>query len=180
VSWLKLTDEMGDHRKVRRTIRAGGPAGLAAFGLHILGMLHSARYLTDGEVEREFVDDVFDLARLRDRDHGPVVERLERNGLWVPADEGGWRIHDYLEHNPSRADVEARRRRDAERKAAGRAAQSTGGPSSVRADTQRTDAGHSAESDGPVPSRPIPNKKASGGMSLSAGARPPQKKEIFS
>lgn len=156
--WLKLDDEMGEHRKTKRVLRTGGLQGLAAFGLHSLGLLYSARYLTDGHVERDMVDETMDLARVRERDRSSVISALEAGtermpALWVPAADGGWEIHDYLEYNPTRADVIAQRKRDAERKARGRKAQAEG---DVRPDTGRTDAGLRAVSDGPVPTRPVP------------------------
>lgn len=113
MSWTRLDDGMGDHRKIRRALRAGG---LSAFGLHILGLLHCSRYLTDGQVEPEFLEDTFDAARTRERDQATIVQALEKHGLWIPDENGGWRVHDYLEHNPSRERVEALRGVDRLRK----------------------------------------------------------------
>jgi hypothetical protein len=149
VSWLRLDDGMPDHRRVKRSLREGG---LPTFGLHVLGLLHASRYLTDGYVEREFVDETFEFTKTRDRVSAAALRVLELRELWVPDDQGGWRIHDYLDHNPSRAEVEEKRRRDAERKARGRG----GSPNGVQAESARTDAGVHGESARPipVPSRP--------------------------
>lgn len=152
MSWTKLDDSMGEHRKTRRVLRA---AGLGPFGLHVLGILHSSRYLTDGFVEQDYVDETFALARTRTRDGERAIAALCEQGLWLP-ENGGFRLHDYLDHNPSRAQVEAKRRADAERKARGRGAMSNGSANGVRADTMRTDVGRRAESVRPVPSRPTP------------------------
>lgn len=117
--WCKLDDGMGEHRKTRRVIRAGG---LGAFGLHALALLHASRYLTDGWVEAEFVDEMCEMAGDTTAEKDRMVAALVQRGVWEPADTGdGWWVHDYLEYNPTRAKVEEQRRADAERKAEGRA-----------------------------------------------------------
>lgn len=111
--WLKLDDALLDHRKVRRAIRDGG---LGALGLHVAGLLNAAKYLTDGHVEDEFVEEIFDLARVRSDDaRGRLVNVLVKRELWLPDDRGGFSIHDYLDHNPSREQVEANREWDKRR-----------------------------------------------------------------
>lgn len=147
MTWARFDDGMGDHRKVRRTLRA---AGLSAFGLHALAILHSARYLTDGFVEREFVDETFDVSRTKARERAAILRELERQGMWEPVGDDGWRIHDYLDHNPSRAEVEEKRRRDNERKAKGR-----------RPVSERSPRGSRGESGRPVPTRPDLSTSAS-------------------
>lgn len=164
MTWVRFDDATGEHRKTRRLLHGDG--GLGAFGLHALAILHSSRYLTDGFVEAEFVEETCALAGVRSRDRDRLTTALESGGQWERV-EGGWCIHDYLDHNPSRAEVEAKRQRDAERKARGRGQQSTGSPRGQRADSARSPLeGVRAESDGPVPSRPIPiapQPPASGG-----------------
>jgi hypothetical protein len=70
-----------------------------------------------------------------------VRAELETNRLWVIDDDGSVVIHDYLEWNPSRADVEAKKAADADRKARGRA-------QSVQPESGRTLRGL-------LPSRPV-------------------------
>lgn len=150
--WLKLDDQMGEHRKTRRLLRA---AGTSAFGLHALALLHCARYLTDGFVEAEFVEEVLDAAHVLDEtERGGLVDALVAGGQWTPRD-GGWQIHDYLEHNPSRADVEERRARDAQRKAAGR--RNGAHTTSVRAESAGSPNGHDAEDARPPKAVPADN-----------------------
>lgn len=147
MSWLKIDDGMGSHKKTRRLIKKGtNSAGLAAFGLHALALLHASEYLTDGFVEAEFVAETLDDARVRGKNRALLVELLVAGGQWEEV-EGGWNIHDYLDHNPSKTEVQARRQKESERKARGR-----------RTESARTDAGIQAESDGPVPSRPVPSR----------------------
>lgn len=147
MSFLRLDDMMVGHRKTRRLLRGqrqGG--GLGSFGLHVLGMLHCATYLTDGFVEDEFVEETLDDSRVTGKQRAQLIDGLIDGGQWTRID-GGYQIHDYLDHNPSRADVEDRRAKDAERKASGRRAPSNDRPSGVRAESARTDAGLRAESD---------------------------------
>lgn len=109
--WLKLDDSMGDHRKITRTLKTSR----AAIALHFLGLLHCSRYLTDGFIEHEFVEDLCDMARIRNTERTRAVAALVENGLWFES-EGGWIAHDYLDHNPSREQVEANRGVDRLRK----------------------------------------------------------------
>lgn len=133
VTWTRLDDAMGEHRKTRRLLRV---AGLGTFGLHTLAILHSSRYLTDGFVERDYVEETFDLSKTRTRDGERLLSALCEQGLWVPTD-GGWTLHDYLDHNPSRSQVEERRRADSERKARGRNGASTQSPTGSQAESDR-------------------------------------------
>jgi hypothetical protein len=144
--WTRFDDAMGEHRKVRRALVAGG---VGTFGLHAMGLLHASRYLTDGYVEQEFVTETFALAHTKRNECARVLQALEQNGLWLPTGDGGWTIHDYLDHNPSRAEIEEKRRRDAERKASGR-----------RVDSKRSPRGQASESARPTPT-PIPSSSSS-------------------
>lgn len=119
--WLKLDDGMGEHRKTKRVLRAGGLRGLAAFGLHTLGLLHAAKYTTDGHVEGEMVEETFDLAKTKPADRTALTGVLVERGLWLP-EEDGWMLHDYLEYNPSAERVaEDKRARSESAKAAANA-----------------------------------------------------------
>ena len=102
--WLKLDDAMGDHRKIRRLMK-GSRAGMA---LHTLGLLHCSKYLTDGRVDEDIVEDICDDARMPARERAAALSQLEKLNLWERV-EGGWQIHDYLDYNPSRAEVLADR-----------------------------------------------------------------------
>lgn len=112
MSWLKIDDAIGEHRKTRRLLRAGG---LEAFGLHTLALVHCSRYLTDGFVETEFVFETLDEAGLKGKRRSLIVESLVAVGQWTPVD-GGWTIHDYLEHNPTSDQVREQRGVDRFRK----------------------------------------------------------------
>jgi len=100
--WVKLDDSTDSHRKVRR-------AGNEAFGVWTRSLCYSAGGLTDGHIDPEWLEE-------RTGKRAPkVAELLLVSGLWEPTDDG-WMIHDYLDHNPSRAAVLAKRKADSERK----------------------------------------------------------------
>jgi hypothetical protein len=156
MSWGKIDDQFHAHRKAKRAWK-GHPRAL---GLHLLAMSYCAGQLTDGLVDDEFVDEKLPSKKEREQ----VTDALVAAELWVREDDG-WRINDWLEYNPSRADTLDKRRRDSERKARGRSAQSGRNPRGVRADD---DAGLRAASDGPVPTRPVTETSSVGGQSTAS------------
>ncbi len=105
MSWVKIDDAILDNHKVAKI-------GPAAFGLYVAGMAYAARNLTDGYVPSEKVE------RLLNWDDGDdavaALKELQRAHLWR-SENGGFRIHDYLDYNPSRervlADREAAKKR---------------------------------------------------------------------
>lgn len=104
MTWVRIDDQMPDHPKV---------AGLTsdAFRLHITGLCYASRHLTDGDIPRAMID------RWGVRHADRAAHELCSAGLWVEIPTG-WRIHDYLEHQRSKAQVEelAEKRRTAGRK----------------------------------------------------------------
>jgi hypothetical protein len=161
VSWLKLDDAMGEHRKSRRAIRN---AGVGAFGIHALALLHCSRYLTDGFVDQEFLDETFDVAKTKPRERKLIVEALENAGLWHRADDG-WVIHDYLDHNPSKAEVEAKRAEErAKKSAAGKkgakarwAKEANGTDMAACHESANGTESHAGPNAPMAPSRPVPS-----------------------
>lgn len=147
MTWAKLDDQLHGHRKARKAWRLHR----GALGLHLLALSYSAGQLTDGLIDDEFVDEKLPVAKEREQITGALVEA----GLWERVDDG-WQINDWLDYNPSRADVLDRRRRDAERKARGRRGDSDESPNGVRADTSRSPRGVSRVHAHPDPTRPIP------------------------
>jgi len=101
--YATFDDNFADHPKV---------AGLSdtAFRLHVAGILYCNRYLTDGLIA---ADEVPRLVRRYKRTS--LVELVER-GIWTSVLDGAYAIHDYLDWNDSRAQVEKRRADAAERK----------------------------------------------------------------
>jgi len=105
MTWFKVDDTLAFHRKVVR-------AGNAAMGLWVRAGAHCSQQLTDGYVPTEIVAVLGTPAQ---------AARLVKAGLWTEVD-GGYQFHDWEAINPTRSDVEDRRRADAERKATARAA----------------------------------------------------------
>jgi len=100
MTWIKIDDSFPDHPKI---------IGLSdkAFRSHIQALCYCGRFLTDGVITSNA------LARLADRE--TIAELLEA-GLWRALDGGkGYVIHDYLEHQTSKNQVEHKRELSRER-----------------------------------------------------------------
>lgn len=91
--WFRLDDSFDTHPKVLM-------AGNEAVGLYIRCGTYAARNLTDGFVGQEIV-------LLYGSDS--LAATLVRVKLWHRA-RGGWTIHDFLDYNPSREEVLAKRK----------------------------------------------------------------------
>ncbi len=115
--WIRLEADFPDHPKV---------IGLDdhALALHVRAICYAGRYLTDGLIGKQVIPKLGRRAG---------VAALLAAGLWETAEGGAYRIHDFLQYQPSRrealerrealhatraeagrASVEARRRRAAE------------------------------------------------------------------
>ena len=103
MAWFRLEDNFHQHPKVLA-------AGNAATGLWVRCGTWSSSYSTDGFIPLNIV---------RTMGRRSEIERALDARLWVPTDEGVL-MPDYLDYNPSRGDVERRRKQDAERKRAER------------------------------------------------------------
>lgn len=90
--WVRFDDQFPIHRKVKGLSDAG-------YRLHSEAIFWCARNLTDGYVARDELRDVSGIAK--PERHLP---ELVRRGLWVDTDDG-WRIHDYLSYQPTRAET---------------------------------------------------------------------------
>lgn len=99
--WLAVTDETADSVDTLR-VWAADPA---AFGLDMRGRAYCAKHLTDGVVPAEILELWIRDAGERDR----LAQILVDTGCWERHDEGFY-IPIYLEHNPTRARVMARRK----------------------------------------------------------------------
>lgn len=110
--WVKLDDGFPEHPKVLDTQY---PPLLIA--LQVAGICYCNRNLTDGFMPRAKVAALLSLGdglafvngmSGMDATWEPVIADLLRIGVWEEV-EGGYRIHDYLEYQPSRDEVEGRR-----------------------------------------------------------------------
>ena len=152
MTWVRIDDQFRHHPKVA----TAGPLGIA---LHVCGLSYAAEYLTDGFIPRGAVNTLCDFEGVWDKRFRPgseddfawtvaeVRDLLVSVGMWDEV-QGGYQIHDYLDYNPSKADVLAERDRKA---AAGQA----GGKASAKARAQRS-AQAPAQADRQAESKPVP------------------------
>jgi hypothetical protein len=163
MTWVKLDDQFTDHPKVV----AAGP--LAAW-LYICGLTYAARYLTDGFIPAAQVRRLADLGEPE-----RLAERLVGVELWE-REEAGYRIHDYLDFNPSAAQVRkerednARRQEEWRRRRGEKPAPRTSRTARDAVSNGVTDAGDNPTSNGAVTAprtRPVP-----GPVPVPAGSRP--------
>lgn len=105
--YLNLDDNFADHPKVD---------GLSdgAFRLHTAALCFCAKNLTDGVIEKRRV------TRLTPTYKATLLAELLDSGLWMPH-PAGYAIHDYLDWNKSKSWWDAKREKDAKRKAEWRA-----------------------------------------------------------
>lgn len=157
MSWVRIDDAMPEHPKVL----AAGPL---AFALDVAAICYCARNRTDGRVPRAKVRLLIDVSDIRvgraKVDALELAELLVACGRWH-RDGDDYRIHDFDQYNPTRAESEARTSALTEiRRAAGR----RGGLRSAEA---RRHAGEANA--GPVASKPQANTKQTGSKAGANG-----------
>jgi hypothetical protein len=101
VPWIKLDDQLHAHPKIRAAWREDP----ASVGLHLLALSYASAYLTDGRIDPDFVRQQMPRRAQRER----AITALVDAGLW-DANGTSWEIHDYLDYNEPREQIEARRR----------------------------------------------------------------------
>lgn len=105
MTWFKVDDHLHAHRKAVL-------AGTEAMGLWVLAGSWSAAEESDGWVPG------YMLARLAGGNADQLAERLVTAGLWHPDEHDGvtgYRFHQWAEHQPTRAQLEAKREAQRER-----------------------------------------------------------------
>lgn len=100
--WIRLDDQFPDHPK---TVAAGP----AAAWLFVCGIGYCNRLLTDGVIPTGQVRKLADVDNAME-----LAGKLVEVGLWE-AVEGGYRVHDFLEYQPSAEQVKAERAGNAQR-----------------------------------------------------------------
>ena len=103
--YLLIDDGMAENPKI---------AGLSdkAFRLWITSLLYCARNLTNGAISEIAIRSLAPICQIAKP--LAVVRALVEAGLFEKTDTG-WVIHDYLDYNPSRADLSEKRRLSRER-----------------------------------------------------------------
>lgn len=144
MGWVRIDDSFYDHPKL---------IGLDAceIGLWVVMLAWSNRYMTDGYLP---------AAAVKRFQHELEPERLVTAGLWTEETDG-YRIHDYLDYQPSAESQKERREKDKERARARRGevdpavgavsspenstddvlSESTQSPNGVRTDSDRSPPG---------------------------------------
>jgi hypothetical protein len=115
MTWVRLDEGFPRHPKVA----ASGPLGMA---MQVSALCYCNEYLTDGFVPKHVVAGFLNLEGIAmnmwqgemigggdDATWQLIVRDLIEAGLWYET-AGGYRIHDFLKYQPSKADVEADRK----------------------------------------------------------------------
>lgn len=105
--YVQLANGFYLNRKVRR-LRRTMPSAISAF---VIMLSYCGDNLTDGYVDDDTAEFVLDITTQE-------LDALQQVGL-IDAVDGGYVIHDYLEHNRSRQQVMAKRKREHDRYSAG-------------------------------------------------------------
>jgi hypothetical protein len=124
MAWFKVDDSFPNHPKV---LAIPATRRYAAVGLWTLAGNWAAKYLTDGMLPPEAIgSDAKDVRKLRG-----LCTELARVSLWHPpghtcercpeVPSGYYLFHDWTDYQPTRAKVEADRRKTAAKVAAWRA-----------------------------------------------------------
>lgn len=161
MSWAKFDDAFWSHPKVVR-------AGNEAVGAFVRMVCYCSQYLTDGAVP---------AATAREIARPKVLERLVEVGL-LEVDGDGFRVHGYLERNPSRLQVEAERAAKTQRQNRWRESRAQESKTAPNAgNVPRVDASTAPSQDASkdaAPSRPVPTRKENTACSLRAHEEPAQ------
>lgn len=124
MAWVKLDEKFASHPKVVEA----GPLGLA---MQVAALCYCNQHLTDGRISRPAARMLLDFHGVAfvegmygdDATPDVVIDRLVEVGMWhEPGHDcpdcdqivAGFVIHDYLEQQPSRAEVEAKKEQAAE------------------------------------------------------------------
>ena len=104
MSWFPLEETITDHPKILQ-------AGHKGFALYVAGLCYASKHLTNGFIPMTAVSLLLPDLRAQ---VAKVAAGLVNAGLWEEA-SGGYQVHDYLDYQRSREQVEARRREGAAR-----------------------------------------------------------------
>lgn len=154
MAWARFDDLYDDNRKIKRAWRQQR----AAVGLHAMAVTYCSRHETDGRVDVDWLEEKLP----KDSEREKVLRVLVDVGLFVEVDDEHYRVKDYLDFNPSKATLDAKRAADAKRKR-------KSSPHGIQAESERNPDGGDTESEGnpgltrapasaarPSPSQPVP------------------------
>lgn len=159
MSWIKLDDQWMDHPKIIR-------AGRDARDMWLASITWCAKHLTDGIFPAELLPALAVMAGIDVANCQELARVLLEVCLWESHD-GSFRIHDYLEYNPSKEQVESNKRARTEAGRAGGLAKASKTPSKTLAKSKQNSA----------PS-PYPIKDKSADAPLPENAQKPDRKPV--
>lgn len=107
MTWFKLDDQFPRHPKVLQ-------CSAETMWLHVSAGCYCAQYLTDGLIPKRAIPGMTTVRKWE-----ACADTLVRVGLWHEVDADTYELHDYLEYNPSREQVEEERRKARERRTKG-------------------------------------------------------------
>lgn len=111
--WVKIANELPEVLEHKTVLLGLPPLSDRAFRLYITAMCFSSKALSDGVVPAVRAKRLTATANKR------VVQELVAADLLEETDSGDYLVHDYLDYNPSRAEIRDRREKaDADRAAA--------------------------------------------------------------
>lgn len=105
MTWVRLDDQFPFHPKALR-------AGKDGRALFVAGLCYSAQHETDGHLPTAALPLLLALAEVPKK----ATKALVDAGLWDETPDG-FEIHDFLEYQPSSADLEVQRRTGSRRRA---------------------------------------------------------------
>jgi hypothetical protein len=156
MGWVRIDDNFPHHPKVVAV-------GATAMGLYVAALCHSNVFMTDGFVSKVCLGSVLEWKSSKSKER--AVSALVAAGLWTVV-EGGYQIHDYLDYQPSRAQIVGERDAARERMRARRSG-------NVRPNKERTEEGVRPNFGNPNPTQPKKNPKRSAPPKGSPGKPPP-------
>ena len=138
MTWSRFDDAAPTHPKAKE-------AGNEAWGLWCAAVMYCNRYLTDGFVSLRALSRDCLPVPIKEAKAKALATRLvnarvgqEGKGLFTET-EGGYLVNDFLDWNPSKSDVETKRKADRDRKR---------NPKGIQVDSARNPDGSPTESDG--------------------------------
>lgn len=153
--WIRLDDQWMEHPKVIA-------AGRDARDVWLASITWCAKYMTDGFFHSNLLPSLAVMAGIDVANCQQIASTLLAVGLW-DATENNYKIHDYLDYNPSKEEVKATKEA---RKEAGRA----GGLAKAAKSKQNSSKTLAKEQQNSAPS-PSPNPLKGGGGEISEFAK---------
>jgi hypothetical protein len=109
--WARLDDELIDHQKIfaaGKRVGANGPA--VVLGFYAVSLMWTNKHLTDGYLPTTTIESFRHVDKPL-----AVADALVHAALFEKVD-GGFRIHDFDEWNPSAKEIKRKRKEDRVRK----------------------------------------------------------------